>query len=94
MIYCPNCATRLNKELDVCPYCKKVLDIKVLKQFFTTKNSSRFNRSVMSKIWFKEHGHIIIPIIMLVIGLGIGTAISFGYANIQFRNEAGQIWPL
>ncbi len=88
MIYCPNCATRLDKTVDVCPYCKKVLDIKVIRELFTTKGSSRFRRSVMSKIWFKEHGHIIIPIIMIVVGLAIGTAVSFGYANVQFRSEA------
>lgn len=87
MIYCPNCATRLNKALEVCPYCKKVMDIKVIKELFTTKGASQFNRGVMSKIWFKEHGHIIIPIIMIVVGLAIGTAVSFGYANVQFHNE-------
>ena len=88
MIYCPNCATRLNKAFEVCPYCKKVLDIKVIKELFTTKGTSRFSRGVMSKIWFKEHGHIIIPIITIVVGLAFGTAVSFGYANVQFRNKA------
>lgn len=86
MIYCPYCAERLSKPFEVCPNCKKVLDMQALKQIYGTGKSSRINKRALRKLWFKEHGHIIAPLVTLIIGLAAGTILSYAYANVQFQD--------
>lgn len=86
MIYCPYCAERLSKPFEVCPNCKKVLDMQALKQIYGTDKSSRINKKALRRLWLKEHGHIIVPVVTLILGLAVGAVLSYAYANVQFQS--------
>lgn len=84
MVYCSYCATRLTKPLEVCPHCKKFIDIEEIKQFYDTGVSYA---SMRRKIWFKEHKRVIMPVITLIVGIAVGFGALYGLLDIQLRNQ-------
>jgi HAMP domain-containing protein len=84
MVYCSYCATRLTKPLEVCPHCKKFIDIEEIKQFYDTGVSYA---SMRRRIWFKEHKRVIMPLITLILGIAAGFAALYGLLEIQLRNQ-------
>ncbi len=87
MEYCPFCANPLPKKVSVCPHCNKSLEIPYLKELYLTENSSHIDKQALRKIWYKEHRHIILPIVFLIVGMVIGAVGIYGFAQVQFRNE-------
>ena len=87
MKYCPYCATQLNKPSKVCPNCKKVLDLDLLSELYTSGKGSYVNKKLLKQKWFKEHSYIIIPLITLLVGFLIGGIISYIYAKGEFGQE-------
>lgn len=90
MKYCPYCAEELTKPAKVCPNCKKLLDVDVVKEAYLSGEGSGVNRKILRQKWFKEHTHIIMPIVTLIIGLVVGGLFSYAYANWGFSNERSE----
>jgi len=87
MEYCPYCSTPLYKAQKVCPECKKSLDLDVLQSLYKSPETSGINTKIKKRIWFREHSHIINPIIALFIGLIVGALAAYSAAQIQFVNQ-------
>jgi hypothetical protein len=87
MNYCPYCAAQITKPSKVCPNCKKVLDFELLNEIYMSGKGSGVNKQLLKQKWFKEHTHIIIPIITLLAGFLIGGIISYVYARGEFAGE-------
>lgn len=87
MEYCPYCATQLTKPSKVCPNCKKVLDLELLNEIYTSGKGSDVNKKLLKQKWFKEHTYIIAPVITLLAGLLLGGIISYTYAQGEFSGE-------
>lgn len=88
MTYCPFCAEKLHKPTKICPYCKKSIDPQLFKEMYgSAGGTSRIQRKVLMKRWFKENSFFIYPIITLLIGLIIGSILAYSYALIQFSGE-------
>lgn len=86
-MYCIYCAERLSKPAKVCPFCKKLLDMNLLKQQYGAGKTSPGSWWVQNRIWLKEHGYILTPLLTLVIGLGIGTFILLSFLQIRFNHQ-------
>jgi hypothetical protein len=87
MNYCPYCSAPLQRKQDVCPECNKVIDHKLLGDLYTDNESTKINRSIRRKIWFKEHAIIILPVLTLIAGVIVGAIVMFGYLQIAFQAE-------
>lgn len=87
MDYCPYCAEQLTKSYKICPYCKKTLDTDLLKQLFEPGESSKIDKKLKMKIWYKEKSHIFYPILTLIIGFMVGAFLLYGFAQTQFSSE-------
>lgn len=87
MEYCPYCAEQILKPTKVCPNCKKSLDLDLLASMFKMGESTKSDKKIKKKIWFREHSHIIIPIITLLIGFVSGALILYGVAQAEFMTE-------
>ena len=90
MYYCPFCAEPLNKPYKVCPYCKKVIDINYYQAVYDNPRENKPNRSAQRRIWYKEHAHIIFPVLTLFLGIIIGGILLYGYGQLQFSSEREQ----
>ena len=87
MDYCPYCAEQLTRPYKICPYCKKNLDTDLLKQLFEAGESSKIDKKLKMKIWYKEKSHIFYPILTLIIGFVVGAFLFYGFAQTQFSAE-------
>ncbi len=87
MKYCPYCAEELAKPSRVCPNCKKLLDFDLVKEAYLSGKGSNVNRKLLRQKWFKEHSHILIPLITLIVGLIAGCIFSYSYAERGFLGE-------
>jgi len=87
MNYCPYCAAQLTKPSKVCPNCKKVLDFELLSEIYTSGKGSNVNKQLLKQKWFKEHVHLIIPVVALFAGFFIGGILSYIYAQGEFAGE-------
>jgi cytoskeletal protein RodZ len=87
MNYCPYCAAQITKPSKVCPNCKKVLDFELLNEIYMSGKRSEPNRKLLKRKWFKEHNHIIVPIITMLAGIFVGGIISYLYAQTDFVTE-------
>ncbi len=87
MTYCTYCAGRLTKPFKICPFCKKMLDLNMLKQIYGAGETSRINKWAQNKIWFKEHGYVLTPILTLVLGFGIAAFLLFSFVEIKLNKE-------
>ena len=87
MKYCPYCSEALSKSVKICPNCKKSLDFDVMGELYEEGGTSRVSKRAKKKIWFKEHSHIIMPFITLLIGFAIGAVLLYGFAQLQFTAE-------
>jgi cytoskeletal protein RodZ len=98
MNYCPYCAAQITKPSKVCPNCKKVLDFELLNEIYMSGKRSEPNRKLLKQKWFKEHKHIIVPIITMLVGIFVGGIISYLYAQADFvtqrKNYRSQISEL
>jgi hypothetical protein len=54
---------------------------------FKLEESTKSDKRIKKKIWFREHSHIIFPIITLIIGFIAGALILYGVAQTQFMTE-------
>lgn len=87
MEYCPYCSTTVSPTQKVCPNCKKSLDLNVLQSMYEASETTELDKKAKKQIWFREHSHIIYPIITLIIGLACGIIAAYTFAQIQFINE-------
>ena len=87
MEYCPYCSTPLYKAQKVCPECKKSLDLEILQSLYQSPETSGINAKIKKRIWFREHSHIINPVITLIIGLVVGAIAAFSAAQVQFAGQ-------
>ena len=87
MSYCPYCSAPLNRKSNICPECKKVLDVELLGDLYQADGSSGINSKARRRIWFRENALIIMPILTLVIGLVSGVILTFSYLQIAFQSE-------
>ncbi len=87
MKYCPYCAEALTKPTKICPYCKKSLEFELIKEMLESGESSQIDKKAKFRIWYKEHSHIIYPLITLVIGFIAGAILLYGFAQTQFAGE-------
>jgi hypothetical protein len=87
MEYCPYCSKTISPTQKVCPSCKKSLDLDVLQSMYEASETSGIDTKVKNRIWFREHTHIIFPIITLIIGLVAGIIGAYAFAQVQFINE-------
>jgi hypothetical protein len=87
MHYCPHCSHELIKAVKVCPYCKKMIDYKILAEVYQGPNSTEKNKIKLWKIWLKEHENIFMLIGGIFTGIIIGIIISSGYTQVQFKEE-------
>jgi len=85
MVYCYHCTTRLSKDYKVCPHCNKNLDVDLLKRIYQTGNAAK--RGARIKIWFRERNHTLVPFFTLLIGIGLGVAIWWSYAQLQIATS-------
>ena len=91
MRYCPYCASELSKPTKICPYCKKSLEFDLLKDMLETGERSDINKKLHWKIWYKEHSHIIFPMITLIIGFIIGAILLYSYAQVEFASDKAEL---
>ncbi len=92
MEYCPYCSNPISKETSVCPHCKKNLDISLLENLYLSgAESSHVSKAALRKLWYKEHRHIVLPVIFFIIGAIFGAIGIYGYAQLQFQNERGEL---
>jgi hypothetical protein len=87
MEYCPYCSAPLTKDYKTCPECKKSLSIDMLESLYGEGETSGIDVKVKRKIWFREHAHIFIPIITLIVGLVVGGLVAYSGAMAQFAIE-------
>lgn len=87
MRYCPYCAETIPESAKVCPHCKKSLDLEMLKEMYTSQDSSNINTQIKRRLWFQEHSHLIYPFITAVIGFIAGALLLYGFAQAQFASE-------
>jgi len=87
MKYCPYCSESISENVEICPVCKKTIDLKVIGRLFEPGETSEVDKNVKRKIWFKENAIKIIPVITLVVGLIIGAAVIFFYSQQHFASE-------
>ncbi len=87
MEYCPFCANPLPRKVSLCPHCNKNLEISYLKELYLTEDSSHIDTRSLRKIWFREHRHIILSVLFLLLGILLGAAGIYSYAQLQFRQE-------
>lgn len=87
MKYCPYCATQLTKASRICPNCKKELDFNLLGELYFSEKGSDVNKKLLRRKWFREHSHIIFPIVTLIIGLVAGGILTYSYSQLEFSGE-------
>jgi len=87
MNYCPYCAGQISEDAAKCPHCKKQLDFELLGKLYMSGKKSGINKKISRHLWFKEHSHIFIPIITLVVGFIIGGILVFGFEQQSFAGE-------
>lgn len=87
MNYCPYCAGQISEDATRCPHCKKQLDFELLGKLYTSGKKSGINKKVARQLWFKEHSHIFIPIITLIVGFIVGGFLMFGFEQLSFAGE-------
>ncbi len=87
MEYCPYCAGPISKPSKICPHCKKSLDTDLLKQIYEPGKTSKLNKKLLMKVWYREKSYIIFPIITMIVGFAIGALLFYGFAQVQFVNE-------
>lgn len=87
MEYCPYCSTTVSPSQKVCPKCKKSLDIEKLQSMYESSETTQIDKKVKKQIWFKEHSHIIYPIITLIVGVIAGIIGAYSFAQVEFINE-------
>ena len=90
MEYCPYCSNILSSTQKVCPNCKKSLDLNVLQSLYMVSETSGIDSKIKKQLWFREHSHVIYPIITLVIGLVAGIIGAYAFAQVQFINERSE----
>ncbi len=90
MEYCPYCAEPLSKPSKICPHCRKSLDTDLLKQIYEPGKTSKLNKKLLMKKWYREKVYIIFPIITLIVGFIIGALLFYGFAQVQFVNERAE----
>lgn len=90
MKYCPYCAESIPEDVKVCPNCKKSLDLNLLKEMYISRDSSNINRQVKRRLWYKEHSHIIFPIITTIIGFIAGAFLLYSFAQVQFAGQKSE----
>lgn len=87
MEYCPYCAGPISKPSKICPHCRKSLDTDLLKQIYEPGKTSKLNKKLLMKVWYREKSYIIFPIITMIVGFAIGALLFYGFAQVQFVNE-------
>ena len=87
MEYCPYCAGPISKPSKICPHCRKSLDTDLLKQIYEPGKTSKLNKKLLMKVWFREKSYILFPIITMIVGFAIGALLFYGFAQVQFVNE-------
>lgn len=87
MKYCPYCAEELTQPVKVCPNCKKLLDVDFIKEIYESGKGSQMNKKLLKRKWLKEHAHIIIPVVTLIVGVVVGGLLSYTYAQQAFASE-------
>jgi hypothetical protein len=87
MVYCPHCSERLPKPATVCPYCKRTVDFRLISSLYEPTESSKVNKKIKRKIWFREKLLIILPIITLVIGFIGGVISMYIFSQAQFSSS-------
>jgi RNA polymerase subunit RPABC4/transcription elongation factor Spt4 len=90
MRYCPYCAESISEDAKVCPNCKKSLEFDILKEMYISQDSSNINKQVKRKLWYKEHSHIIFPIITTIIGFVAGAILLYSFAQVQFAGQRSE----
>lgn len=90
MEYCPYCSKTVSPTQKVCPNCKKSLDLDVIQSMYKASETSDIDKKVKKQIWFKEHSHVIFPIITLILGLAAGIIGAYAFAQLQFINERSE----
>jgi len=91
MEYCPYCSQALLKPVKVCPNCKKNIDIGLLAELVKPGETSKKNKKIQHKIWFREKMRLIIPIFTLLVGFILGGIIINIYNVVQFANEKSEL---
>ena len=87
MKYCPYCAEKLIRPVDVCPYCKKSIDLTLFQEIYEPGESSFLNRKLLFRRWFKERSLYLYPVMALIIGFLIGIIITYSYSQLRFASE-------
>jgi len=87
MEYCPYCSNPISEDASICPHCKKNLDLSLLDDLYDSRDTSHISKTALRRIWYKEHRHIVLPIIFFIIGVAAGAAGIYGFARLQFQNE-------
>ena len=90
MEYCPYCAGSISKPSKICPHCRKSLDTDLLKQIYEPSKTSKPNKKLLMKVWYREKSYIIFPIITMIVGFAIGALLFYGFAQVQFVNERAE----
>ena len=91
MEYCPYCSNPISEGAGTCPHCKKNLDLSLLDDLYAGRETSHVSKAALRRIWYKEHRHIILPIIFFIIGVAAGAAGIYGFAQLQFQNERKEL---
>jgi hypothetical protein len=91
MEYCPYCSQALLKPAKVCPNCRKNIDIGLLAELVKPGETSKKNKKIKRKIWFREKMRLIIPIFTLLVGFIMGAIIINIYNVVQFANEKSSL---
>ncbi|HIE53347.1 MAG TPA: hypothetical protein EYP85_16465, partial [Armatimonadetes bacterium] len=91
MEYCPYCSNPLTEGASTCPHCKKSLDLSLIAHLYESGESSHINKAALRKIWYKEHRHIVLPVIFFLIGVFAGASGIYGFAQLQFQNERTEL---
>lgn len=87
MNYCPYCAGQISEDATKCPHCKKQLDFELLGKLYMSGKKSGINKKISRRLWLKEHSHIFIPIITLIVGFVVGGILTYGYGQQSFAAE-------
>jgi len=59
----------------------------MLKQVYGSGETSRINKWARNKIWLREHGYILTPMLTLVLGFGIAAFLLFSFVQIRLNKE-------
>ncbi|MBN1407962.1 MAG: hypothetical protein JW956_09240 [Calditrichaceae bacterium] len=54
---------------------------------YESSETTQIDKKVKKQIWFKEHSHIIYPIITLIVGVIAGIIGAYSFAQVEFINE-------